>query len=280
MLVNQRIIWKDNTTLKDLSLELNDLVSQNYTIGFVAAQDNLYIGSDLPFNHRYFVVATANDVVSVASVKIWNGNDWVSAVDVLDQTAVAQKAFGQTGILSWTTERNASWSIEDTTENISDLSTLKIYNMYWVKLTYSVDWKSTTALAYVGHKFAKDEDLGVYGYAELNTTDMKTAYEAGKTTWDHQHVAAAEQIVRYLRKKYIIQSKSQILDWEQFNEAAIHKVAEIIYFSFGEDYEDRRKKAEEKYYAAMNLGIFQVDRNQDGKLDDVEKMKFTGLVRR
>jgi hypothetical protein len=280
MLVNQRVIWKDNTTLKDMSLELNNLSSGNYTVALNSAQDNIYIGSDLPFNHRHFIVNSANAVSSVVSVEIWDGSAWVDAVDVLDQTSVDGATLAQSGIISWATERTSGWSKEETTEDISDLSTLKIYDMYWVKLTFTASFTSTTSLSYIGHKFATDDDLGIYGYPELNSASMKAAYETGKLTWEEQHVAAAEQVVRYLRKKAVIQSRNQIFDWEQFNEAATHKLAELIYFSFGDDYEERRKAAENKYYAAMNLGIFQVDRNITGRLEPEEKVRNYGLVRR
>lgn len=281
MLINQRIIWSDNAVLKDLSVELNDLTALNYAIPFTAAQDKLYIGSDLPFNHRHFVIATsgANAVASVPTVEIWNGNSWVSAVDVLDLTATSGATLARNGIIAWTTDRNEAWGKEETTEDIAALSTLKIYNMYWVRISFSANFTSTTSLAYVGHKFAADADLGLY-YPDLTTTEVKSAFTSGKTTWDDQHIMAAEEIIRYLRKKDIVRSRNQILDWEQFNNCAIHKVAEIIYSSFGKDYEDNRKLADAKFMKAINLGIFQVDRNEDGKLDPQEQVKFYGLVRR
>ena len=280
MLYSQRVIFKDNTALKDMSVELNDLTANNYTIPFVAAEDSIYIGSDLPFNHRYIYISTANDQASVVSVAIWDGTQWVSAVDVQDETSSGGVSLAQSGIISWSTDKDSFWDYEDTSENITAISSLKIYNLYWVRLTFSADLKATTALKYVGHKFAKDGDLAPLGYSDLNTSDVKTAFETGKTTWDDQHIAAGEQVVRYLQQKHLTRSANQIFDWKVFNEPAIHKVAEIIYSSFGSDYEERRKLAEAKFYKSMNTGgVLRLDRNADGHADIEERVRSVGLYR-
>lgn len=280
MLYAQRIIWKDNTTLKDMSNELNDLSAGSYTIPFNASEDAIYIGSDLPFNHRYFYIQTVNDQAASISVSIWSGSEWVAAVDVQDETSVSGVSLAQSGIISWATDKDSFWDYEDTSENISDLSTLKIYNLYWVKITFSANLKSTLALKYIGHKFAKDADLVPLGYSDLNTSDIKTAFESGKTTWDDQHIAAGEQIVRYLQQKHLTRSANQIFDWRVFNEPAVHKLAEIIYSSFGEDYEERRKLAESKFFKSINTGgIYRLDRNADGHADVCERVRNVGVYR-
>lgn len=280
MLVNQRIIWKDDSSLVDLSVELNDLAAQTYILPLVASADKIYIGSELPFNHRYFLVSSANAALSTVSVKIWTGNVWESAVDVIDQTKVGGATLAQSGIISWTTNRTKNWGREESTENISELSTLKIYDMYWVELTLSVDLTSTTALAYVGQKFAKDEDLAIYGYPHLNSSSLKDAYVSGQTTWDKQHCAAAEQIVRYLTQKNVIANRNQVWNVEQFNEAAVHKVAEIIYSSMGDDYEDQRKSADAAYMKALNLAIYVTDKNTDGHVRHYESVVSTSMRRK
>lgn len=281
MLVNNRIIHSDNGTLRDLSINLNDLYAGNGALGIVAAEDKLYIGSDMPFNHRYFCVATANDQASVASVEIWDGNQWRAAVDVLDQTKDANgRSLAQTGILSWSVDKDYGWGFEETTEDIPALATLKIYNMYWVRISWSADLKATTAVSYVGHKFANDSQLEGY-YPDLNRTAVKTAFKAGKTTWDDQHVLAAEEIIRDLRKKKVILSRNQILDFESFNDAAIHKCAEIIMRALGEDYADERASAIEDYNEALDKVYFPVDKDGDGRLDTVERAGYSvGIFRR
>lgn len=271
MLVNQRVIWENNTTLTDISLEMNDLFSGTKTIDFVAADDYLYIGSDLPFNHRYFQISSANASASVASVAIWDGSTWNNAVDVLDQTSVSGATMAQSGIMSWTTDMNKSWVCEESTENIAALSTLKIYDMYWVRIGFSGNWTGSTALQYVGHRFSDDNILTAI-YPDLARTSVKTAHTSGKTNWNEQHVIAAEAIIAQLRKGRIVSSGSQIFGWEMFQLAGAHKVAQIVYASFGEAKVEERDEAKKQYEEAMNQIVFNnQDKNADGHLDQSER---------
>ncbi len=278
MLANQRIYHLDGATLEDKSVSLNTVFDDAAVVDLLAGE-YLYIGSTLPFNHRHFQISVANDVASVASVELWDGNEWISAVDVIDQTSVAGVTLARSGMISWTTPRNGSWGQAATTEDVTGLTTLKVYDLYWVRLTVSVSLKATTALQYVGHKFANDNDLGGR-YADLVTTAIMDAFETGKTTWDEQHLLAAEDLIQDIRRKGIAWNANQILDWEQFNLAAVHKVASIIMFNFGDDYRDNRLLAEKEYEKAMNLKIFEVDRNEDGRRDEVERQFVGGIVRR
>ena len=246
MLTEQRIFHDDNGTLRDLSASMNSLTSGNAALALVASQDKLYIGADAPFNHRYFQMAVVNDQASVASVEIWDGSAWRAAVNVVDETAVSGASLGQSGILSWTPNRHYGWGLEDTTEDIPALASLKIYGLYWVRITWSADLKATTSIAYCGHKFATDADLETQ-YPDLAKSATKTAFKAGKTDWNDQHVVAAEAIIRDLKNRQIVWSRNQVLGWEMFNAAAVHKVAEIIMRGFGDDWSDERQAAREAY---------------------------------
>jgi len=279
MLINQRIIWDNNGTLTDLSVNLNNLPSGTEVIPFVAAEDKIYIGSDLPFNHRYFDVSVVNAQASVATVKIWDNNAWTSAVDVIDQTDVSGATLAQDGIISWVTDRNETWGKEETTEDITELASLKIYDKYWVQISFSADLTAGTALQYIGHKFSEDEDLELF-YPDLNQSSVKTAFKTGKTTWDEQHVKSAEDIVRHLRKKSALWSADQVYNWDVFTDAAIHRTAYWIMFGFGDDYQDERALAEKEYYKALNGINFQTDISENGRLDTEEKKTATGWRRR
>lgn len=280
MLINNRIIWKDNLTLTDLSVKLNNYHSGSQVVDIIAADDAIYIGSDMPFNHRYFEFGVVNTSASVLSVSIWDGTEWEAAVDVVDQTSVAGKTFAQNGIVSWVPDRNGSgWGREETTENIPDVSTLKIYNLYWAKITFSADLLNTTAINFIGHKFSEDEDLAAI-YPELNLSATKSQFLSGKTNWNEQHIHAAEAIIKRLREKKIIFSRNQILNWEIFTVPSIHQVASIIYRSFGDDYKDNFEQSNKDFHAAMNLHNFEIDRDLDGKLDPIEKIATAGFFRR
>ena len=279
MLTSQRVLHDDNGTFNDISQYVNNIFSETVAIPLVSAEDKLYIGSELPFNHRYFDVSTANTQAStVSKVEQWDGNSWEEAVDVVDETSDGTNAFAQSGRISWTLERNKSWSKEDTTEDITDMTSLKIYKFYWARITFTGSFDATTALNYVGFNFADDNDLAGL-YPDLVLSSTIGAFKSGKTDWDEQHLLAAEEIIRYLMKNRRIWSGNQILNWEQFNMAAIHKVAEIILASFGKDFEDRRQLAMSKYLQAINMGVMELDMDEDGRKDEFERRPSLGLFR-
>ncbi len=275
MLHQNRVIFSDNGVLSDLSSPQSDVFAGNSTLAVKAAQDALYIGSDLPFNHRFLKVSTANDVASVMSVSLWDGSAWVPALDVIDGSSVAGVTLAQSGILSWVPDRDESWNKEDTTYGIvTGLTTLKIYDLYWAKIVFSANLKATTALAYVGQRFSSDAQLAGR-YPDLADSTTISNFTSGKTAWDEQHVLAAEEIVRDLRKQNTIWSKNQVLDWEVFADAAVQKTAQIIYTAQGEAYAEQRDEARREYDRAMSRLHFGVDRNNDARLESSEKANVT-----
>lgn len=284
MLSSNRVVWNDNGTLRDLSTKLNNFYSESQVIDFKAADDYLYIGSDVPFNHRYFMASVVNDEDADISVDIWDGSAWSPAIDIMDFTqGTAGRSLSRSGIIAWTTDRNKAWAKEATTERMtgSGLETLKIYNMHWVRISFSDDLKDTLALKYIGHKFSKDEDLGGY-YPDLNRDTAMDAYQTDKANWDEQHILAAEEIFNDLRSKRELWAKGQIFEWEAFTVAACHKVAEIIYGGFGSEYQERMDNATEKYEAALEGALSQgIDKDEDGRIDEEEQAGMTvGLMRR
>jgi len=278
---NQRIIYSDNGVNADKSVVLNDYRGQTFVPGHTTGQDYLYIAGDLPFNHRYFLIPIVNDVATVVTVQIWYGNTWVDAVDVIDLTlGVAGKSMSQSGIIEWKPNRLKGWDRQEDSEDVIGVTKVGIYNMYWARLAWaSGSLKSTMALQYIGFKFSSDDDLGDY-YPDLINTNLRSAFEAGKTTWNEQHFAAAESIVRYLRNKRVLYSPNQILNPELFQVAAIHKTAALIYTGLGKTYSDHKAAAEKEYIAEINMQFPDVDLTQDGNLDDVERRNSTRFFSR
>jgi hypothetical protein len=278
MLTMQRVYHDDDGTLTDLSREVSDFLASTASVPIVAADDKMYIGSDIPFFYRYFDFGTANTAASVVSVEIWDGTTWNSAVDVIDETSTGGATFGQSGLIRWACDRNESWALEETTEDIAALSTLKIYRKYWARLSFSGDLDAGTTLNYVGFKFANDNDLGAR-YPDLNTSAAKSAWASGKTDWNDQHFEAAEEIIKDMRQLGRIQRADQIIEPGEFREAAVHKCAEIIMHAYGDEYEDNRARASKKYSAALPKNIAQLDKDGDGHIDDMDKFKTSGFSR-
>lgn len=282
MLPSSHVVFSDNGTLEDLSALLSDFQESGKALAIVAAQDALYLGSDLPFNHRYFHVPDAlkNTQGGTVTAHLWDGQQWRQAVQTHDLTAVAGVPFARSGMIMWIPDRDYAPALEDTTADMgAPLSSVKIYDKYWVKLTFSAAFSFT--LKYVGHKFCKDSDLRTY-YSDLDRAEVRTAFFGTATpSWDAIHVAAAEEIIRDLRARGIIWSANQILEPDTFRDAGAHRAAAIIYAPGGLSQPDKQEDAEKQYKTAMGKLNFKVDRNADARLDLGESLNVkTVVVRR
>jgi hypothetical protein len=264
----QRVIWDDNGTLKDISRSLNDFRSpHNMVIDYKANDDAIYIGTELPFNCRYFKVGTPNNEATTVAIAVWDGSAWLPTKDIIDETKDFHHTtipFHVSGSISFALDRDdRGWGIEQDTYNIPDLSGVFIYDLYWSKWTWSADWKNNTSIAYIGNLYSTDNDLSTF-YPDLMNTDLMDAFETGKNNWLEQGFSAAEAIERELRSKSIIMRREQLFDWSLLLEASVHKTAEIIYGGLGSAYNEAKKLAAESYIKAINLKYFETDLNGDG----------------
>jgi hypothetical protein len=286
MILKNRILWSDNGVIKDISDALNNHVSGSKTIPFVAAEDYLYIGSDAPFNHRWMELSVLNDQASVMSVHIWSGSAWVAVAEVIDGTinSAGTISMSQSGRIAWVPDKNEpSWSRDDTYRSsgtyITGLTGLKIYDMYWARISFSGDLKATMNAAFMGFKFANDEDLQSL-WPEFATTEAMNRFKTGLTTFDQVHFEAAKQVIRDMQSTKIIDSGNQVLEWEVLRVPAIHKAAEIIFTGYGSDWKDEMESARLKYKESMRVELFKVDLNKSATIDPYERNFRTGnLVR-
>jgi len=144
MNLEQRVIYDG----ADISKDVNDF--RVGTASFV--YDNtkyLYIGSILPFNNLWFEMGTANTNAAVATVEMWSNNAWIEAVDLLDETV----GLTATGRVQWNTELTSTWSIEQRSEDVTGLGYSNIYNMYWLRISWDVNFSVGTTIKYIGQKF-------------------------------------------------------------------------------------------------------------------------------
>jgi hypothetical protein len=268
VLLNNRVLWKSGS-IQDLSVGLSDYLSGSN--GFaIASTHTLYIGADMPFNHRWLEVSSPNSAASVVSVSLWDGMQWQPAVDVIDQTALSGHTLAQSGVISWAPNRLKNWTLALSTEYIPELSSVSIYNMYWAKLTFSGSLSAGTSLKYMGHKFSSDMDL-FSEYPIFSNTAMINAFAAGKSDWTDQTFLAAEYLIQDLRISRVAWSPNQILEWMQFRPASVHKIAEIIFRAFGKDYTDEATQANRAYKDSFQVKQFLIDKNVNAQVDEVEE---------
>lgn len=275
---NQRVFISDNGDLTEVSDALNDFRGSDVVIPLVTSEDKIYIASDLPFNSRFVVVTVANDVTAVVTVELRFNNAWVPAVDVLDRTVTGGKSLTKSGFIQWQPDENKGWDKVARASDVTELSTLNIFGMYWARLSWSGTLKATTSLRHIGYKFSTDAQLQSY-YPDLGS-DLMAAFATGKMNWDDQHFMAAEAIIADLRRRQILASRNQIMDWELFTVASCHKAAEVIYRGLGRSYVDDATAAHAAYEEALDVKFPALDTNADGRLSMAEKTQSTGWLKR
>lgn len=278
--MNNRIFYSENGTLHDLSNDLSKYRTGTAVIdSFQFATDYFYIGQRSPFNHFFVKMGTVvNTNTCQMSVDYWDGTDWVSAVEVIDLTNALQND----GFVEFTPNKNKSWMPETTNfdgDVVTGLENVVIYDLYWIRISFNGALDNDLELKFVGQKFSDDDDLAS-DYPDLIRSSVLTRFEAGKTTWEEQHVRAAEVIEQDLVAKKVIVSKGQILLREEYKLASVHKVAEIVFNSFGDDYIDQRDEARKMYKDRMDKVLYRVDSNADGILDDYEASETQGWFTR
>lgn len=263
----ERFFYDDDGTLVDRTIEWSNPYSAS---GAWDAKSYLYCSSYLPFNHRYFDVATTNDKSGDLSVDIWYNSEWTAVVDIINDTVADGVSFGKSGIITFTPDTLKGWDIEDDSADITELSTKSIYNVYWMRFGYDAATDSNLVINHIGQKFC--DDYALYSiYPLLNVAALKTQFETGKTDWVTQEISASSIIVSDLKRRNLAVSKNQVLDTKRFELPCIHKTAEIIFSGMGSSYVDDKNEARKAYDDAMNAGSFNIDVTKDGKADRVEQ---------
>lgn len=270
MLMDQRVFFADNGTFNDVSVDVSRASEGSFVMPYVSAEDYLYVASFLPFNHKHFDISSPNALSSTLSVDLWDGKDWVSAVDIIDQSELSGVSLAQDGIIRFTLNRLDVWQREQDSDDVTGIPDLGVYDMYWMRFKWGSDLTSTTAIKFIGSKFSKDSDLYQY-YPDLNKTALQSAFESGKTDWEDQHYMAAERILTDLRKRAAILSADQIIDYELFREASVHKTAELIFQGLGKAYVDLKSEARKEYEKSIDIEFLRIDRDGDTRLGDSER---------
>lgn len=274
----KRVLFSDNGTLIDYTTALNNYVSGSKTFNYTTAQDALYIGSKLPFNHIYFKLGTLNVVAATMSVSYWSGTTWEPVVELTDETS----GFTSSGFIKFTPSKQSQWQMASTNNDgssITDLTSVTIYDLYWLKITFDATLTTSTTITWAGNLFSDDDDLATE-FPDFAKTSVKTSFAAGKTNWQEQHVKAAAVLAQDLVDMGIIYETGQILNRQDYIEASVMKTAEIIYRALGDDFSDQRQQAREEYQLRLAKRVHKIDNNADAIEQVVERRQETGWMSR
>lgn len=279
--MEKRIIFAVSSELTDVSVAMNDYKATSKTWSVSSGSDYLYIGARNPFN-SFYIKFDNNMAVGdgAATVEYWDGTQWRSAIDVIDETADGD-TFTNDGFITFSTDPDYGWFREDTNNGgdiITGISTFNILNLYWLRVNIG-NVEANIPIKWIGTYFSTDTDL--YGeYPIFNNSTLKTAYESGKTTWEEQAVIAADIIISDLMDRNVIKHSGQLLDRSRLKRASICKVAEIIFGALGDDYTDDMRKARNEYEKRLTSPILYVDQNLNANIDIEEEVVSHGWLSR
>lgn len=264
---------------EDVTYELSDFSNSEASTLELSANDYIYLATEAPFNSRYFQFVTPNATPVSLEVEIFNGEQWFSAIDLMDTT----NGFTRDGFVRFGLDifgNGETWSKQDSKDVLNVPQEVQIFASYWMRLKVASTLDLSTALDYVGLKFIEDEDLYSI-YPMLRNNGLRNAWKTGKTTWNEQHLVAADHILMKLRDMGVVGTRSgfSIMDVQYLREAAIHKAAEIIWSGLG-NYDEKAKEAHKKFTDAMGTKYFNSDINGDGQLSRHERSTAIGFMKR
>lgn len=267
MYENIRTFWT-NPILEDKSKLLTDVMARSLVFANTSS-DYLYIASEVPFNHMFFEVESANAISSSVVIELWDGTDWIQAVDVIDETSTNGVSLSESGIIRFVRDREETWAFEQDSFEIPELASTKIYSKYWSRWSWSDDLTGTTELSYIGHRFCDQKDLYLH-YPSLDSQTMRDLFETGKSSWARELVKGSEAMVRDLKRRHRLIKPEQILDYGLYADAAAHATAELIFAAQGQGFVDDATRARTAYKKAIDMVYAGIDVNMSGNMERAE----------
>jgi len=263
-----RTIYSDNGVLTDYSMEAQDRDS-TFTGAMVAAQDNIYVGQYYPFNSLFIQITVANDEESNLSVQTYNGQTWEDVNDLLDGTKTSGKTLAKSGVIQFNPDYNKVWQYANDTSLPTELSTLKIFGLYWIKLSVSNDLTQAivsppsagTTLRRITYKFTTQE---IIESMDPDINEYLTAWESGKTDWTEQILTASQLMALDLRGRGIIKSPANIMRFDDVAHLAAFKSLSVIYGGLGGEKIKKKVEVDKEYDKLKNSLIFTTDKYENG----------------
>jgi hypothetical protein len=262
-----RLLRGDNGVITDKSLANQDEAAA-VVHDIVAAEDAIYLGQHFPFNNFYYKRSVANALPSDIIIEYWDSNEWVMAVDILDGTKNGTATLSKSGVIQFSPNRNNRWQIVyDTTDASapSDLSSVTIYNMYWIRVRFTGDLTATAASKKFCYCFSSHQQID---NRDSTLSSYLTAF--GVTTWEDYIINASIDVVSDLKRMNLIIDRGQILKLEDVSIATDWKTIQGLYFELGGDYQQKYQNAVRRYEEAIDLKAFTFDLNKNALVEPVE----------
>jgi hypothetical protein len=197
------------------------------------------------------------------TVSYWNGSAFIAVDDLQDQTSSGGKTLAQSGFISWVNK--SDWALSTLTGVDTDIQ------LYWVRITFSVNTTASVILKAVINLFADDQLLQAY-YPEFISN--ASYYPTSRTNYLEQHLAAKDYVVLRMKQRRLIDDESQIIDASSLAIAAVHACAWMILnpIATNEVNREMATRAKAEFENEIQMLQLDVDRNKDGIISDAERL--------
>jgi hypothetical protein len=268
--VTRTILNTTETTAKTKSLESDVLPFA------LASSDYFYIGFRQPFATRYFYLSTPNTNPCTISIEFWNGNQWLTVEDIIDET----EGFTKSGFVSWVNP--PGWIqyyqapvIAKDPRNTADTE----LRYYWLRMKVSASLSAGTELQAVVNLFCTDNLFRAY-YPDIFNDSRYLP--PGRTDLMEQYQAARDLVVMRLKQAGKIAGEGDILEINEVAIAAAHATAYVILqpMKGGDDVQQAKKDAFQAMERELTRAMITVDSNEDGRTEPEERPTGTNWVTR
>lgn len=279
MLLQWFRVWRYNgSVFTDLSLDNQDDTAVLPVD--LDTTDYLYMSSTYPFNNFFAWMDTPNTAPAKMKVEYWGGtlNGWKTAAEVLDGT----KGFTKSGVAQYFPDDDYSWhQVGDSNETPAPQEIidggLRVYGQYYMRVSFDADLDSGTTVKKIGYAFTLSQELPKY---DIEIDRFLESFATGKTDWIQEIMTASEMLVKDLKAQDFIAQRGQILLLEDVAMATAYKTLELIYYSLGAAYDQKRAIVANKYEKLLNQRYFSLDLDMDGELDEGEVGFTTRVMQR
>lgn len=243
------------------------VVSGGYEGGLVIAFINVVDPQDIE--------VLGNTLKASVKAKIrlqyWSGREWTDVVDIMDGSSRQGVTLSRSGNILFSCDSDKSgWSrVGDTSKSNSpdELKNLKLYNLYWLKLTVDDEINPETTLNELSFCFTSGDKLrGV----KAEVDKFFDAFKKGKTDWIPECIMASKLVVTELKKAGLVLGPQQVVRLDDFWLPTTYKALWLIYSSLGPAYLETANQMAHEFYKNFNVNNITIDENLDGKVNDVE----------
>lgn len=266
-----RILKSVSSVITDISYDNQDeTILPNIGID---STDHILIGMQYPFNNFFIdkTGAVANAASSVMSLQYWNGSSWVDVVDLLDGTSIGGKTMAKSGHVLFSLDRQKSgWARTNNTkaQGPTELSTKDIYDLYWLKVKFSVNLDSLTTIKELGFSWTTGAKLKSI---KSEVDRYLPSFATGKTNWNSEIMTACKMMTTDLKKAGLVFGPQQVIRMDDFWLPATYKTLWLIYSSLGPAYLETANSMAHEFYKTMNVNNITVDENKDGRVNEWER---------